>query len=343
MEHEGNISASQQFDDRLTDGFFMRVQFRVDGTDADALRRAFVPVAQQFAMAWQLSDVRSRTRTLIMVSKFGHCLNDLLFRTQTGALNVVVPAIVSNHPDLEAVAAAHGIPFHHVPVTPGTKAEAEARLLDLVDRLEIDLVVLARYMQVLSNDLCTKLEGRAINIHHSFLPSFKGAKPYHQAHARGVKLLRATAHYVTPDLDEGPIIEQDVVRVEHSLDPEEMAAAGRDVEAQVLARAVRWHTESRVLLDRNRTRLPLSRQQTTGAPVDAARDRDPRRGGRHLPARRGRLHQSRSGSWLPPSATSWPSSCSVRCCVSGAGRGGLRHLGRRGGRPHRGRRAGAVG
>jgi formyltetrahydrofolate deformylase len=253
MENGGNINASQQFDDRLTDTFFMRVQFRVADTDVDRLRQDFTTVASQFAMAWQLYDVHTPTRALLMVSRFGHCLNDLLFRTQTGALNIEIPAIVSNHRDFEPVAEANGIPFHHVPVTPETKPEAEARLLELVDSLDVDLVVLARYMQVLSNDLCGKLEGRAINIHHSFLPSFKGAKPYHQAHARGVKLIGATAHYVTPDLDEGPIIEQDVVRVDHSLDPGEMTAAGRDVEAQVLARAIRWHSEHRVLLDRNRT------------------------------------------------------------------------------------------
>ena len=253
MEHGGNISASQQFDDRLTDRFFMRVQFRVEGEHADQLRQEFAPVAHQFAMVWQLHDVRTPTRTLLMVSKFGHCLNDLLFRTSTGALNIEIPAIVSNHRDFEGIAAANGIPFHHVPVTADTKPEAEARLLELVDELDIDLVVLARYMQVLSDELCGKLEGRAINIHHSFLPSFKGAKPYHQAHARGVKLIGATAHYVTADLDEGPIIEQDVVRVDHSLDPAEMTAAGRDVEAQVLSRAIRWHSEHRVLLDRTHT------------------------------------------------------------------------------------------
>ena len=253
MEHGGNISASQQFDDRLTDRFFMRVQFRLEGGGAEHLRQEFAPVARQFAMVWQLHDVRTPTRTLLMVSRFGHCLNDLLFRTSTGALNIEIPAIVSNHRDFEGVAEANGIPFHHVPVTADTKPEAEARLLDLVDELDIDLVVLARYMQVLSDDLCGKLEGRAINIHHSFLPSFKGAKPYHQAHARGVKLVGATAHYVTADLDEGPIIEQDVTRVDHSLDPSEMTAAGRDVEAQVLSRAIRWHSEHRVLLDRTHT------------------------------------------------------------------------------------------
>ena len=253
MENGGNINASHQFDDRLTDTFFMRVQFRAPDATVEKLRQGFTAVAQEFAMAWQLHDVSTPTRALLMVSKFGHCLNDLLFRTSTGALNIEIPAILSNHRDFESVAEAHGIPFVHVPVTPETKPEAEAQLLELVDSLNIDLVVLARYMQVLSNDLCSKLEGRAINIHHSFLPSFKGAKPYHQAHARGVKLIGATAHYVTPDLDEGPIIEQDVARVDHSLDAAEMTAAGRDVEAQVLARAVRWHSEHRVLLDRNRT------------------------------------------------------------------------------------------
>jgi formyltetrahydrofolate deformylase len=253
MEHGGNISASHQFDDRLTDRFFMRVQFRVDGGEAETLRQEFAAVASQFAMAWQLHDLRTPTRTLLLVSRFGHCLNDLLFRTKTGALNIEIPAIVSNHRDFEGVAEANGIPFHHVPVTPETKPEAEARLLELVDSLDVDLVVLARYMQVLSDGLCGKLEGRAINIHHSFLPSFKGAKPYHQAHARGVKLIGATAHYVTADLDEGPIIEQDVARVDHSLDPSEMTSAGRDVEAQVLARAIRWHSEHRVLLDRHHT------------------------------------------------------------------------------------------
>lgn len=253
VQHSGNIRQSQQFDDQLTNRFFMRVQFGIPGADLEDLRMAFARVAESFQMSWQLHDASTPTRLLLLVSRFGHCLNDLLFRAQIGALNVEIPAIVSNHRDFEQLAAAHGVPFYYVPVTPDIKAEAEARLLRLVDELDIDLVVLARYMQVLSNDLCTKLEGRAINIHHSFLPSFKGAKPYHQAHARGVKLIGATAHYVTPDLDEGPIIEQDVARAEHSLDPDEMIAAGRDVEVQVLARAVAWHSEHRVLLGQNRT------------------------------------------------------------------------------------------
>jgi formyltetrahydrofolate deformylase len=253
VQQAANIRQSQQFDDPLTDRFFMRVQFSLTGSDAPTLREAFGRVAAAFQMSWQLHDAATPTRTLLLVSRFGHCLNDLLFRASIGALNVEIPAVVSNHRDFEQLAQAHGVPFHHLPVTPETKLEAEARLLALVDELDVELVVLARYMQVLSNDLCTKLEGRAINIHHSFLPSFKGARPYHQAHARGVKLIGATAHYVTADLDEGPIIEQDVARAEHSLTPDEMVAAGRDVEVQVLARALAWHTERRVLLDNNRT------------------------------------------------------------------------------------------
>ena len=253
VQQSANIRESQQFDDPLTGRFFMRVRFSLGGSDTSRVRDAFGRVAAAFQMSWQVHDAATPTRTLLLVSRFGHCLNDLLFRASIGALNVEIPAVVSNHRDFEGLAAAHGVPFHYLPVTPETKVEAEARLLQLVDELDVDLVVLARYMQVLSNDLCTKLEGRAINIHPSFLPSFKGARPYHQAHARGVKLIGATAHYVTADLDEGPIIEQDVARAEHSLTPDEMVAAGRDVEVQVLARALAWHTERRVLLDNNRT------------------------------------------------------------------------------------------
>ncbi|GHK04076.1 formyltetrahydrofolate deformylase [Streptomyces sp. Y2F8-2] len=255
VRNSGNILQSQQFDDRLQDRFFMRVHFNVSDPDItlEHLRYRFGPVAEAHGISWTLQDAATPTRTLIMVSKFGHCLNDLLFRRRTGALNIEIPAIVSNHRDFEALAETYGIPFHHIPVTKETKPEAEARLLELVRELDVDLVVLARYMQVLSDDLCKELEGRAINIHHSFLPSFKGAKPYQQAYERGVKLVGATAHYVTPDLDEGQIIEQDVVRVDHSLDPDELVTVGRDVEAQVLARAVKWHTESRVMVDGSRT------------------------------------------------------------------------------------------
>jgi formyltetrahydrofolate deformylase len=204
-------------------------------------------------MQWGMWDARAPHRTLVMVSRAGHCLQDLLYRWSIGELQIEIPAVVSNHPDLEPLAAAHGVPFHHIPVTPDTKAEAESRLLALVDELGVDLVVLARYMQVLSDQTCARLEGRAINIHHSFLPSFKGARPYHQAFARGVKLVGATAHFVTGQLDEGPIIEQDVVRVDHSLTAEQLAGAGRDVERQVLSRAVGWHAQNRVLLNGNRT------------------------------------------------------------------------------------------
>jgi formyltetrahydrofolate deformylase len=253
--HSGSILESQQFDDRLSGRFFLRVHFEVvdPAVTIEALRRGFQDVADRHRMNWQLWDARARYRTLIMVSKFGHCLNDLLFRWQSGGLQVEIPAIVSNHRDLEPLAAAYGVEFHHIPVTPETKFAAEEQLLELVETLDIDLVVLARYMQVLSDNLCKQLEGRAINIHHSFLPSFKGAKPYHQAFDRGVKLVGATAHYVTADLDEGPIIEQDVVRVDHRATAPELVAAGRDVESQVLSRAVAWQAQSRILLNGHRT------------------------------------------------------------------------------------------
>ena len=254
VERGANIVESQQFGDRLTDRFFMRIAFVTEAAaDADDLREAFAPVAEDFGMEFELWAATAPYRTLIMVSKHLHCLNDLLFRASTGALQVEIPAIVSNHPDAGALARSYGIDFHHVPVTPDTKAEAEARLMQLVDDTGAHLVVLARYMQVLSDDLCRRLSGRAINIHHSFLPSFKGARPYHQAFDRGVKLVGATAHYVTGDLDEGPIIEQDVLRVDHGYDQDQLVSAGRDVEAQVLSRAVRWHSESRVLLNGERT------------------------------------------------------------------------------------------
>jgi formyltetrahydrofolate deformylase len=255
VRHSGNIQESQQFDDRPEDRFFMRVHFDVSdpSTTLEDLRSGFAPVAEAYRITWQLRNAATPTRTLIMVSKFGHCLNDLLFRQRTGALGIEVAAVVSNHEDFAPLAESYGIPFHHVPVTRETKADAEARLLELVDRLDIDLVVLARYMQILSNDLCKQLEGRAINIHHSFLPSFKGARPYVQAHERGVKLVGATAHYVTPDLDEGPIIEQDVIRVNHAQSAESLVTLGRDVEAQVLARAVEWHCQSRVMINGHRT------------------------------------------------------------------------------------------
>jgi len=250
-----NILDSQQFGDQDTGLFFMRVHFAAEetGVTLQSLRAGFEAIAASFHMTWQMDDADERPRVMILVSKFGHCLNDLLFRHRTGALKVDIPAIVSNHPNFAALAEWHGIPYHHLPVTPDTKADQEARLRQLIDTHEINLVVLARYMQILSAEFCKPLEGRIINIHHSFLPSFKGARPYHQAHARGVKLIGATAHYVTAELDEGPIIEQEVARVDHALTPDQLAAVGRDVECQVLARAVQWHIEHRVLLNGHRT------------------------------------------------------------------------------------------
>ena len=255
VQHFGNILDSQQFDDRIEQRFFMRVHFEVlkPTMTIDDLRAGFESVAKSHTMDWSIFDAGEPYRALVMVSRHGHCLNDLLFRQSTGALNIEIPAIVSNHRDFERLAATYDIPYHHIPVTPETKADAEKQLLTLVDELDIDLVVLARYMQVLSEAACEALAGRAINIHHSFLPGFKGAKPYHQAHERGVKLVGATAHYITSDLDEGPIIEQDVTRVSHRMTPAELVRAGQDVESVVLSRAVRWHTESRVLLNGNRT------------------------------------------------------------------------------------------
>ncbi|MGN9787307.1 formyltetrahydrofolate deformylase [Nonomuraea sp. ZG12] len=247
-----NITESQQFGDREAQRFFMRVQFAAPQAE-DEIRAAFAALAPEFGMVFQVRDVARRPRVLIMVSRFGHCLNDLLYRVRSGALDIEVVAVVSNHPDLRPLTQTHGIDYHHLPVTPDTKARQEAEVLALVEHYQVDLVVLARYMQVLSEELCQKLAGRAINIHHSFLPSFKGARPYHQAHDRGVKLIGATAHYVTSDLDEGPIIEQEVARVNHSHSPEDLVAIGRDVECVALARAVKWHAEQRVLLDGHKT------------------------------------------------------------------------------------------
>ena len=251
-DHGGNITESQQFGDASTGLFFMRVQVEV-GESRDRLEESLARLADEFKMTWQLDVVGRRMRTLILVSKAGHCLSDLGYRERSDRLPIEVVGVVSNHRDLEPMAEFYGYPFHHIPVTPETKPAAEARLLELVEEHDVELVVLARYMQVLSDDLCSRLEGRVINIHHSFLPSFKGARPYAQAHSRGVKLIGATAHYVTAELDEGPIIEQDVERVDHSDDVREMVALGEDVERRVLARAVRWHAEHRVLRDGRRT------------------------------------------------------------------------------------------
>jgi formyltetrahydrofolate deformylase len=250
-----NILDAQQYSDIETGRFFMRVMFDSPSAAADlaTLQAGFGVIAKPFDMVWQMRDRSTRQRVLLMVSKFDHCLVDLLYRWGLGELPVDIPLIVSNHPDLAPIAKRYGIPFVHVPVTRDTKPEAEAELLRLVAEHRVDFVVLARYMQVLSDDLCGKLSGRIINIHHSFLPGFKGAKPYHQAHERGVKLIGATAHLVTADLDEGPIIEQDVVRVGHRHTAPELVAIGRDVERIVLARAVRLHAEDRVVLTGSRT------------------------------------------------------------------------------------------
>jgi len=253
LEQGGNIEEAAQYNDHGTGLFFMRVQFACDQHDHAALKERMAAFATPFQMRWSLHTLAAPMRTVIMVSREGHCLNDLLFRWKSGLLPVQIAAIVSNHRDFYQLAASYNVPFHHIPVTADTKAQAEARQFEIIEQEGAELVVLARYMQVLSNDLCTKLAGRAINIHHSFLPSFKGAKPYYQAHDRGVKLIGATAHYVTADLDEGPIIEQDVARADHTDTVEDLTARGRDTESQVLARAVKWHSEHRVLLNGHRT------------------------------------------------------------------------------------------
>lgn len=250
--HGGNITESQQFGDPHTNLFFMRIAVDT-AAHRDELAAALEPVAESFAMTWRIDEAGRPVRTIIMVSKAAHCLGDLLFRHRAEALPIDPVAVVGNHPDLADIAEFYGVAFHHIPVTAQTKDLAEAQLLELVRELDVELVVLARYMQILSDDLARTLHGHVINIHHSFLPSFKGAKPYHQAYLRGVKLIGATSHYVTGDLDEGPIIEQDVERVDHTRQPDALVALGQDVERRVLARAVRWHAEHRVLLNGNRT------------------------------------------------------------------------------------------
>jgi formyltetrahydrofolate deformylase len=254
-----NILDSQQFGDVLSSDatglFFMRVHFEAPAhlADAERLEQLFTHVREQFGMDAHIRSLARRARLLLMVSRQGHCLNDLLFRWRSGQLGVDIPAIVSNHSDHAGLAASYGIAFHHLPVAEGGKRAQEQQVEAIIERERIDLVVLARYMQILTPEFCERLAGRAINIHHSFLPSFKGAKPYFQAHERGVKLIGATAHYVTADLDEGPIIEQDVERVDHAGSPEDYTAVGQDVECVVLARAVRWHVEHRVLRNGRKT------------------------------------------------------------------------------------------
>jgi formyltetrahydrofolate deformylase len=253
LERGGNIEEAAQYNDPDTGLFFMRVQFACDQHTFDDLKLQLKFFAEPLQMAWKLHATTQPMKTVILVSKEGHCLNDLLFRWKSGLLPVDIRAIVSNHREFYQLAASYNVPFHHIAVNKDNKAQAEAKQLEIIEAEGAELVVLARYMQILSDDLCRKLAGRAINIHHSFLPSFKGAKPYYQAHDRGVKLIGATAHYVTADLDEGPIIEQDVARADHSKTVEDLTAMGRDTESQVLARAVKWHSEHRVLLNGHKT------------------------------------------------------------------------------------------
>jgi len=253
-----NIANAHQYDDTATGQFFMRVEINPTRADAgyDRLTAGFAPIAQKFAMDWKMRLAAARQRVMLLVSKFDHCLADLLYRWQTGELRMDITAIVSNHP---AETYSHlnfaGVPFHHLPITKETKRQQEQQIWSLIQSTRTDLVILARYMQVLSDEFSAQLSGRCINIHHSFLPGFKGAKPYHQAHERGVKLIGATAHYVTSDLDEGPIIEQDVERFSHHATPEDLVKLGRDIERRVLARALTWHLEDRVLLNGRRTVL----------------------------------------------------------------------------------------
>lgn len=254
-ETENYIVALNSFDDKATENFSIRVEFRPLGGEASLqkFRDVFESRALDFDMQWQLTEPDHRTRVAILVSKYDHCLNDLLYRYRTGELAIDIPLIISNHPDLKPLADWHGIPYFHLPITPETKPDQEANIWRLINEYECELVVLARYMQVLSSDLAARLDGWAINIHHSLLPGFKGAKPYHQAWAKGVKLVGATAHYVNDDLDEGPIITQGVQAVDHSHYPEDLVAKGQDIESQTLAKAVRYHTEKRVFLTGNRT------------------------------------------------------------------------------------------
>ncbi len=249
-----NITDSAQFDDQENDRFFTRVSFRSEvGKTAAELREAFSPIAEEFDMQWQLHETKEKMKVLLMVSNFGHCLNDLLYRWQIGALPINIVGVISNHMTYQKVVVNHDIPFHYIKVTKDNKPEAEAKMLQIVEETGTELVVLARYMQILSDDLSQKMSGRIINIHHSFLPSFKGANPYKQAYQRGVKLIGATAHYVTADLDEGPIIEQDIIRVTHAQSPEDYVSLGRDVEAQVLARAIHAHIHHRAFVNGNKT------------------------------------------------------------------------------------------
>ncbi len=254
-QHDCFITESAQYGDPLSKRFFARIVFTRGALTPPAaeVEKLFARIAERFQMIWRLHDTSQKARVVILVSKFGHCLVDLLHRYSTGQLTMEIPAVISNHPEMRSIVEWHGIPYHYLAADKQDKAGQEARVMEVIDKANADLVVLARYMQILSADMAGRLAGRAINIHHSFLPSFKGAKPYHQAHARGVKIIGATAHYVTADLDEGPIIEQGVERVDHTATPEDLVSIGRDIENVVLARAVRWHIERRVLLNGAKT------------------------------------------------------------------------------------------
>jgi formyltetrahydrofolate deformylase len=255
-EHNYNIEESSQFEDRLEKRFFMRTEFSAaneQATELEALRTQFSHLASADDMDWQLCDLSDRPKVVVAVSRWGHCLNTLLNKWKVGSLPIDIVGVVSNHNDMRDLVEWYNLPFYHLPISKDTKPQQEAQILEVMNDTKADFLVLARYMQILSNELCEKLAGRAINIHHSFLPGFKGAKPYHQAYDRGVKLIGATAHFVTSDLDEGPIIEQEVERVSHANSPEQLVEIGHDIESIVLYRAVRWHAERRVLLNGHRT------------------------------------------------------------------------------------------
>jgi formyltetrahydrofolate deformylase len=254
LKHQGNIIDAQQFGDAETGNFFLRVHFALpEEASIEQIKTDFVILAPQFEMTWEIHDAQTKARLMILVSKQGHCLNDLLYRVHAKQLQAEIAAVVSNHQDFEPMARSYGIPFHFLPVTPETKSAQESQIMEIVKREKVDLLVLARYMQILSPEVCALLGGKAINIHHSFLPSFKGARPYYQAHARGVKIIGATAHYVTHDLDEGPIIEQDVQRVDHTMSALDLTRVGSDIESRVLSRAVASHVEHRILLNGSKT------------------------------------------------------------------------------------------
>lgn len=255
LENNCFIIESTQFGDPSTLKFFMRVVFsvQISPNALEILHNNFAHTAEKFQMAWNMQDSNHKMRLLLMVSKQGHCLNDLLHRYSSGSLNVKIPVVISNHPDMEKMVRWHDIEFYHLPIDGNGKREQEQKILEIIKKFDIDLTILARYMQILSPELTHQLRGKAINIHHSFLPGFKGAKPYHQAYDRGVKIIGATAHYITEELDEGPIIEQEVTRVTHANSPEELLSLGRDIESLVLARAIQYHIQNRVLLNGNKT------------------------------------------------------------------------------------------